>query len=65
MNQIQYLQEYPFLKALDRPLDSRQLRVCCTDGDDYQKDSVVVAAGAGSGKTQVITGKAEVDQILT
>lgn len=74
LNETDFLEKYPFLKVLDRPLDSRQLKVCCTDGDDAAHDNIVVAAGAGSGKTQVlaarfaflvVTGAATVDQILT
>lgn len=40
--------KYPYLKYLDRPLDNQQLKVCC------RTENTVVAAGAGSGKTQVL-----------
>lgn len=40
--------KYPYLQYLDRPLDNQQLKVCC------RTENTVVAAGAGSGKTQVL-----------
>lgn len=42
------IEKYSYLKFLDRPLDNQQLKVCC------RTDNTVVAAGAGSGKTQVL-----------
>lgn len=41
-------EKYPYLKYLDRSLDDQQLKVCC------RTENTVVAAGAGSGKTQVL-----------
>lgn len=41
-------EKYPYLKYLERPLDDQQLKVCC------RTENTVVAAGAGSGKTQVL-----------
>ncbi len=40
--------EYAYLDLLDRKLDSKQKAVCC------RTDNTIVAAGAGSGKTQVL-----------
>ena len=42
------IDKYPYLKALEHPLDEQQLKVCC------RTDNTIVAAGAGSGKTQVL-----------
>ena len=42
------MSSYEYLNYLSRPLDSQQLRACC------RTDNTVVAAGAGSGKTQVL-----------
>ena len=39
---------YPYLDLLERKLDSKQRAVCCRTGN------TIVAAGAGSGKTQVL-----------
>lgn len=62
--------EYPFLeKFLEK--DSEQWEACCADSNTK---NIVVSAGAGSGKTQVlatrfawlvVTGKASVSEILT
>lgn len=61
-------QKYPFLDLLDRKLDDAQSRALET------RKNAVIAAGAGSGKTQVLatrfswlvlTGQARADQILT
>ena len=41
-------EKYPYLEDLERNLDDDQLNVCC------HKSNAVVAAGAGSGKTQVL-----------
>ncbi|WP_027728055.1 exodeoxyribonuclease V subunit beta [Treponema sp. C6A8] len=40
--------EYEYLNLLERKLDPRQSDVCC------RTDNTIVAAGAGSGKTQVL-----------
>ncbi|MBQ5877005.1 MAG: UvrD-helicase domain-containing protein, partial [Treponema sp.] len=40
--------EYEYLDLLERKLDEQQRQVCC------RTDNSVVAAGAGSGKTQVL-----------
>lgn len=40
--------EYPYLNLLERKLDGQQLKVCC------RTQNTIVAAGAGSGKTQVL-----------
>ncbi len=40
--------KYSYLDYLERPLDPQQLAVCC------RTDNSIVAAGAGSGKTQVL-----------
>ena len=57
-----------FLKLIERPLDGSQYSALSTPGN------TVIAAGAGSGKTQVLatrfawlvlTGQAEAPQILT
>ena len=42
------MSSYEYLNYLSRPLDSQQLSACC------RTDNTVVAAGAGSGKTQVL-----------
>ena len=42
------MSSYEYLNYLKRPLDSQQLLACC------RTDNTVVAAGAGSGKTQVL-----------
>ena len=42
------IEKYPYIKALKHPLDNQQLQVCC------RTENTVVAAGAGSGKTQVL-----------
>ncbi len=39
---------YEYLDLLERKLDDRQIKVCC------RAENTVVAAGAGSGKTQVL-----------
>ncbi|MBQ5471210.1 MAG: UvrD-helicase domain-containing protein [Treponema sp.] len=44
-------QKYTYLDYLERPLDNQQLKVCC------RTDNSVVAAGAGSGKTQVLASR--------
>lgn len=40
--------EYAYLDLLEKKLDSKQKAVCCREGN------TIVAAGAGSGKTQVL-----------
>ena len=40
--------EYTYLDLLEKKLDSKQKAVCCREGN------TIVAAGAGSGKTQVL-----------
>ena len=42
------MSSYEYLNYLIRPLDSQQLSACC------RTDNTIVAAGAGSGKTQVL-----------
>jgi len=42
------IEKYPYIKSLKYPLDDQQLKVCC------RTENTVVAAGAGSGKTQVL-----------
>lgn len=59
---------YEYLDLLERKLDAQQKKACCT------QDNTIVAAGAGSGKTQVLATRfawlvmsknIPVDQILT
>jgi ATP-dependent exoDNAse (exonuclease V) beta subunit len=45
--------EYECLDLLERKLDEQQRQVCC------RTDNSVVAAGAGSGKTQVLATRFE------
>ena len=47
-NISQNTNEYAYLDLLERKLDSKQKAVCC------RTDNTIVAAGAGSGKTQVL-----------
>lgn len=42
------IEKYPYINSLKHPLDDQQLKVCC------RTENTVVAAGAGSGKTQVL-----------
>ena len=39
---------YEYLSLLSKPLDAQQIQACCVD------KNTIVAAGAGSGKTQVL-----------
>lgn len=57
-----------YLNLLERPLDNQQLAACCSE------NNTIVAAGAGSGKTQVLATRfaylvmsknIDVDKILT
>ena len=47
-NQNTDKKEYEYLDLLDKKLDKKQYAVCCS------LDNTIVAAGAGSGKTQVL-----------
>ena len=47
-DQIIEQNQYPYLDLLEKKLDSKQKAVCC------RTDNTIVAAGAGSGKTQVL-----------
>ena len=42
------INQYAYLDLLEKKLDSKQKAVCC------RTDNTIVAAGAGSGKTQVL-----------
>ena len=42
------MSDYSYLDLLEKKLDEKQRRVCCSS------DNTIVAAGAGSGKTQVL-----------